>query len=50
MFKQRFLVASREIMVKASDSKRALADKLVKRIEQEGRLRKRRKEEGITQQ
>ncbi|KAH7385825.1 zinc finger protein-domain-containing protein [Pyrenochaeta sp. MPI-SDFR-AT-0127] len=45
VFKQRFLVVSRAILVEVHEDGRFLAEKLVKRIEKEGRLRRKRKEE-----
>lgn len=45
IFKQRFLVVSRRILREMSEDGRFLAEKLVERIEKEGRLRKRKKDE-----
>lgn len=45
VFKRRFLVVSREILGEVSEHGRFLAEKLVERIEEEGRLRRRRKKE-----
>jgi len=44
VFKQRFLVTSRGILGEVSEDGRVLAEKLVERIEEEGRLRKRKEE------
>ncbi|KAF2184860.1 hypothetical protein K469DRAFT_708630 [Zopfia rhizophila CBS 207.26] len=45
VFKQRFLVASRGVLGEVSEDGRILAEKLVERIEGEGRLRMRRRKE-----
>jgi hypothetical protein len=45
VFKQRFLVASRGILGEVSEDGRILAEKLMERIEEEGRLRKKKEEE-----
>jgi hypothetical protein len=45
VFKQRFLEASRRILGEGSEDGRILAEKLVERIEEEGQLRRRRREE-----
>ncbi|KAH8725811.1 zinc finger protein-domain-containing protein [Phaeosphaeriaceae sp. PMI808] len=44
VFKQRFLVASRRILREVSEDGRFLSEKLVERIEEEGRLRRGRKD------
>jgi hypothetical protein len=44
VFKQRFLITSRGILGEVSEDGRILAEKLVERIEEEGRLRRRKEE------